>query len=78
MTESKAQKSIYLDVCTFCRPYDDQSLMRNRLETDALYLILQHVQNGRYAMIVSPVHVQEVDAIEEPHERLEVMMRLRR
>ena len=78
VTESKAHKSVYLDVCTFCRPYDDQSLMRIRLETDALYLILQHVQNSRYTMIVSPVHVREVDAIEEPHERLEVMTRQRR
>jgi predicted nucleic acid-binding protein len=73
-----AQTRIYLDVCTLCRPYDDQHLMRIRLETDAFYLILQHIQNGRYAMIVSPVHLREVAAIEETHERAEVTALLHR
>ena len=66
MTVVDAQTRIYLDVCTLCRPYDDQHLMRIRLETDAFYLILQHIQNGRYTMIVSPVHLREVVAIAEP------------
>ena len=69
MTVTDAQTRIYLDVCTLCRPYDDQNLMRIRLETDAFYLILQHIQNGRYTMIVSPVHFREVAAIEETRER---------
>lgn len=73
-----AQTRIYLDVCTLCRPYDDQHLMRIRLETDAFYLILQHIQNGRYTMIVSPVHFREVVAIAEPRERAEVTAILRR
>jgi hypothetical protein len=52
--------------------------MRIRLETDAFYLILQHIQNGRYTMIVSPVHFTEVIAIAEPRERAEVTALLRR
>jgi hypothetical protein len=43
--------------------------MRICLETDAWYLILQHLQYGRYTMIVSPVHSREVAAIQEAHER---------
>jgi predicted nucleic acid-binding protein len=78
VTVSDAQTKIYLDVCTLCRPYDDQNLMRIRLETDAFYLILQHVQNGRYTMIVSPVHFREVAAIEETRERAEVTALLHR
>ena len=78
MTVSDAQTRIYLDVCTLCRPYDDQNLMRIRLETDAFYLILQHVQNGRYTMIVSPVQFREVAAIEETRERAEVTALLHR
>jgi len=31
---------IYLDVCTLCRPFDDQSFLRIRLETDAVNLIM--------------------------------------
>ena len=52
--------------------------MRIRLETDACYLILQHIQNGRYTMIVSPVHFREVTAIEEGRERTEVTVLLHR
>jgi predicted nucleic acid-binding protein len=78
VTVANAQTSIYLDVCTLCRPYDDQNLMRIRLETDACYLILQHIQNGRYTMIVSPVHFREVTAIAETRERAEVTVLLHR
>ena len=78
MISTEAQTRVYLDVCTLCRPYDDQHLMRIRLETDAFYLILQHIQNGRYRMIVSPAHFREVAAIEEGRERTEVTALLRR
>ncbi len=78
MTVANAQTRIYLDVCTLCRPYDEQHLMRIRLETDAFYLILQHIQNGRYTMVVSPVHLREVAAIAEPRERIEVTALLHR
>jgi hypothetical protein len=67
-----------LDVCTLYRPYDDQNLMCIRPETDAFYLILQHRQNSRYAMIVSPVYPREVAAIEETRERAEVTALLHR
>ena len=78
MTVTDARTRLYLDVCTLCRPYDDQHLMRIRLETDAFYLILQHIQNGRYTMIVSPVHFREVAAIEATRERTEITALLHR
>jgi predicted nucleic acid-binding protein len=52
--------------------------MRIRLETDAVYLILRHIKNGQYTMIVSPVHFREVAAIEERRERTEVTALLHR
>jgi hypothetical protein len=36
-------KTLYLDVCTYCRPFDNQDALRIRLETEAFYLILQHI-----------------------------------
>jgi hypothetical protein len=69
---TEAQTTIYLDVYTFCRPYDDQNLMRIRLKANAIYLTLQRIQNCRYSMIVSPVHFREVATIEESRERTEV------
>ena len=59
---TKDKKALYLDVCTLCRPFDDQSQMRIRLETNAYYLILQAIRNTHYDMLVSAVHFEEVSA----------------
>lgn len=63
---------LYLDVCVYCRPFDDQTVMRVRLETDAYYLIMRHILNGRYHSVVSPVHWKEVSAITSLEERTKV------
>jgi predicted nucleic acid-binding protein len=63
-------KTLYLDVCTYCRPFDNQDALRVRLETEAFYLILQHIQQNHYQSVVSPVHIKEIDAIENIEERL--------
>ncbi len=65
-------KTIYLDVCALCRPFDDQNHLRIRLETDAIFLILRHIEIGFYYASVSPVHYKEVSAIKEIGERLEM------
>ena len=57
-------KSIYLDVCSLCRPFDDQAYLRIRMETGAVSLILIEVREGHCKMYVSPVHFKEIDAIE--------------
>ena len=67
---------IYLDVCTLCRPFDNQSMMRIRLETDAYYLILKSIQDGNYNMIVTPVHFNEIEGIEDTYERMELIVLL--
>jgi len=67
------EKYLYLDVCTLCRPFDDQNMMRIRLETDGYYLILQGIQNLKYKMIVSPVHIEEIKAISDFSEMNEVL-----
>jgi predicted nucleic acid-binding protein len=62
-------KRIYMDVCALCRPFDNQVQMRIRLETDAIQLILSYVRSGRLSLVISPVHVVEIDAIDEMAER---------
>ena len=69
-------KSIYLDVCSLCRPFDDQTYLRIRMETEAVSLILTKVRKGRCKMYVSPVHFKEIDAIKESEERLELKVLL--
>lgn len=66
-------KKLYIDVCTLCRPFDDQNIMRIRLETDAFYLILQSIRDRKYNMVVSPVHLKEIEEIEDIRERLELI-----
>lgn len=65
-------KSLYLDVCTLCRPFDDQQQLRIRLETDSVFLILRYIEKEMYRAVVSPVHLYEVAAIKEIEERLEI------
>jgi len=67
------RKKLYIDVCTLCRPFDDQNIMRIRLETDAFYLILQSIREGHYNMVVSQVHIEEIKGIEDICERSELM-----
>jgi predicted nucleic acid-binding protein len=71
-------KRLYLDSCTLCRPFDDQSQMRIRLETNAYYLILQALQDARYTMVVSTVHFEEANAISDIEERQEIIAVLER
>ena len=72
--EHRNRKRLYLDICTLCRPFDDQSQMRIRLETNASYLILQALQDARYVMVVSPVHFEEANAIRDAEERRELVV----
>jgi len=67
------RKTLYIDICTLCRPFDDQSLLRIQIETNAYYLILQAFQERKYAMIVSPVHIEEANAISDTEERSEIL-----
>ena len=63
---------IYLDVCALCRPYDDQSYMRIKLETIAVQLIFSAIGQNVYDLVYSPVHVKEISAISNQVERFEL------
>lgn len=65
-------KSIYIDVCALSRPFDDQSFLRIRFETEALNLILSKTKKGKYRLVVSPVHFKEIEGIPETYERIEL------
>ena len=69
-------KNIYLDVCSLCRPFDDQSFIRIRLETNAVNLIMAYVQKGAFKLVASPVHFNEIAAITDISERIQIEMLL--
>lgn len=62
-------KRVYFDVCVLCRPFDDQSQIRIRLETEAIQLILSHVKQHAITCMNSPVHQLEISAISNFSER---------
>lgn len=65
-------KAIYFDVCTLCRPFDDQNYLRIRLETEAYHMILAKVKAGLFTMLVSKAHVKEIEAIPDLSERIDL------
>lgn len=66
---SELGERIYLDVCALCRPFDDQTQMRIRLETEAVQLILSYARSGDLTLIASPVHDIEIGAFDDAIER---------
>jgi predicted nucleic acid-binding protein len=77
MHPGHAQKIIYLDVCALCRPFDNPSSLRIRMECDAVLLIEDHVRQGVYRTFVSPMHVTELNATADLIEQQDVLMFLR-
>lgn len=53
---------LYLDVCSLNRPYDDQSVDRNRLEAEAVLVIIGRVSHGKHSLVASEVIDREVEA----------------
>lgn len=74
----QSTQRVYLDVCALCRPFDDQTQMRIRLEADAVQLILSHIRSGDFDLVVSPAHEIEIDAIDEHAEREHLLSTLQR
>ena len=71
-------KLIYLDVCALCRPFDDQSYLRIRMETEAVNLIFAKAKEGIYQLVVSPVHIKEIEAIQDEIERIQIIILLKK
>ena len=44
---------LYLDICTFNRPFDDQNQLKIKLETEAKLFIQQGIKNGIYELVWS-------------------------
>lgn len=54
--------NIYLDVCSIHRPYDDMSIDRNRLEAEAVLIILRRIAEHRYSLVSSEMMDREIAA----------------
>jgi predicted nucleic acid-binding protein len=56
---------IYLDVSCLIRPDDDQQQARIRLETEAIAIILEGCERGRWVQLASDMTVIEINASED-------------
>ena len=52
---------IYLDMCTFNRPFDDQNQLKIKLETEAKLFIQQGIVDGHYELVWSYILEYEND-----------------
>lgn len=48
-------KKIYLDLCVYNRPFDDQRDSRIALETNIFIYLLERIENGIYSVVNSSV-----------------------
>ncbi|MGH7964288.1 MAG: PIN domain-containing protein, partial [Candidatus Binatia bacterium] len=55
----RAEMKIYLDASTLNRPFDDQSVPRNRLEAEAMIVILDAAERGYIELISSSALLYE-------------------
>lgn len=62
---------VYLDNCCFNRPFDDQSLLSVRLETEAKLGIQEQIKSGRFSLGWSYILDFENNANPFPEKRIE-------
>jgi predicted nucleic acid-binding protein len=60
---------IYLDVSCLNRPYDDQQQARIRLETEAISIIMERFEEGRWLHLASDMAVIEIEATPDAKRR---------
>ena len=65
---------IYLDVCCLNRPFDDQQQDRIRLESEAVLLILAHLEAGKWEWLGSEVVDWEIEQTPDPERKTRVRL----
>ncbi len=64
---SKIHLKLYLDNCCFNRPFDDQSQLLVRLETEAKLFIQEQIKNGTFELVWS--YILELENDDSPFEQ---------
>jgi len=63
---------IYMDVCCLCRPFDDQTVGRIRLEVTAVQEIIRRCASMEYTLVKSEAIIEEISKISDIRKRLRV------
>lgn len=65
---------VYLDVCCLNRPFDDQTQVRIRLESEAVLMILAECETGQWEWISSEIMDVEIERTPDPERRRRVQL----
>lgn len=65
---------IYLDVCCFCRPFDDHGQDKIRIESEAVLTIIDHAQINKWVLLTSEVAELEISKIPVIDKRQKVQL----
>ena len=63
---------IYMDVCCLNRPFDDQTLARIRIESDAILAILSKCTSGEWQLLSSEVLDIEIENTQDEWKKSKV------
>jgi hypothetical protein len=63
---------IYMDVCCLCRPFDDQTMGRIRLEVTAVQEIIRRCATGELTLVSSEAITEELSKIPDTKKQLRV------
>ena len=63
---------VYLDVCCLCRPFDDQTIGRVRLEVTAVQEIIRRCATQEFTLVTSEAITEELSKIPDINKRLRV------
>ncbi len=72
MVKGNKNYKIYLDVCCFNRPFDEQEQLRIRLETEAILEIISKCKSGDWELIGSIVLESEIEQTRSPTRKEEL------
>ena len=64
---------IYLDSCCLNRPFDDQTVDRIKIESEAIILILKNARNGKIKLIGSDVLKLEINKTPNPIRKFQLL-----
>ena len=64
---------IYLDTCSLCRPFDDQSKLRIKIETEAVQFIFEQIKKKKVKWIASEVLEFEINQINNLEKRIKIL-----
>ena len=62
-------KKIYIDMCCWNRPFDDQTQTRIHLEAEAVLAIVMEIERRRWTLVSSEVVDAEIDIIRSANRR---------